>query len=66
MEPERREQWTFGIDERLFDRLHAQGVTNRRHYGLFGHSAGGQFEHQMVSFGFRDRVAVAISANAGT
>jgi hypothetical protein len=64
--PNRREEWTFGIDERLFDGLRAQGVTNRRSYGLFGHSAGGQFVHRMVSFGFRDRVAVAISANAGT
>ena len=64
--PNRREEWTFGIDERLFDRLRAHGVTTRRSYGLFGHSAGGQFVHRMVSFGFRDRVAVAISANAGT
>ena len=31
-----------------------------------GHSAGGQFVHRMVSFGFRNRVAVAVSANAGT
>jgi len=41
-------------------------VTTRQRYGLFGHSAGGQFVHRMVSFGFRDRVAVAVSANAGT
>ncbi|HJU17812.1 MAG TPA: alpha/beta hydrolase [Stellaceae bacterium] len=64
--PNRREDWTFGIDERLFDRLRAQGVTTRQRYGLFGHSAGGQFVHRMISFGFRDRVAVAVSANAGT
>jgi hypothetical protein len=64
--PNRREEWTFGIDERLFDQLRAQGVTIRQHYGLFGHSAGGQFVHRMVSFGFRNRVAVAVSANAGT
>jgi len=64
--PNPREEWTFGIDERLFDRLHAQRITTRRRYGLFGHSAGGQFVHRMLSFGFRDRVAVAVSANAGT
>jgi len=64
--PNPREAWTFGIDARLFDQLRAQGVTTRRGYGLFGHSAGGQFVHRMLSFGFRDRVAVAISANAGT
>src|ERR1700731_4449597 len=64
--PNRREEWTFGIDERLFDLLRTQGVTTRQRYKLFGHSAGGQFVHRMVSFGFRDRVAVAVSANAGT
>ena len=64
--PNRREAWTFGIDERLFQQLRAQGITTRQRYGLFGHSAGGQFVHRMVSFGFRDRVAVAVSANAGT
>jgi len=61
-----REQWTYGIDERLFAALRNQGLTSRQRYGLFGHSAGGQFVHRMLSFGFRDRVAVAVSANAGT
>ena len=61
-----REQWTFGIVPRLFDALRAQYITRRERYGLFGHSAGGQFVHRMLSFGYRDRVAVAISANAGT
>jgi hypothetical protein len=64
--PNPREQWTYGIDERLFAALQDQGLTGRRRYGLFGHSAGGQFVHRMLSFGFRDRVAVAVSANAGT
>jgi hypothetical protein len=61
-----REQWTYGIDDRLFSALCAQGLTRRRRYGLFGHSAGGQFVHRMLSFGYRDSVAVAVSANAGT
>jgi dienelactone hydrolase len=64
--PNPREQWTYGIDERLFESLRAQGVTRRRRYGLFGHSAGGQFVHRMLSFGYRGNVAVAVSANAGT
>jgi hypothetical protein len=64
--PNPREQWTYGIDERLFAALQDQGLTHRQRYGLFGHSAGGQFVHRMLSFGFRDRVAVAVSANAGT
>ena len=64
--PNPRAEWTFGIDERLFDALRAQGITHRQRYGLFGHSAGGQYVHRMLSFGYRDRVAIAVSANAGT
>lgn len=64
--PNRREQWTFGIDTRLFTALRAQGITTTCRYGLFGHSAGGQYIHRMLSFGYRDQVAVAVSANAGT
>ncbi len=64
--PNPREQWTYGVDERLFAALRDQGVTRRQRYGLFGHSAGGQFVHRMLSFGYRDHVAVAVSANAGT
>lgn len=64
--PNPREDWTFGIDERLFEALRAQRITTTQRYGLFGHSAGGQFVHRMLSFGFRGRVAVAVSANAGT
>lgn len=61
-----RARWTFGIDMRLFDALRHQGITSTERYGLFGHSAGGQYVHRMLSFGYRDRVAVAVSANAGT
>jgi poly(3-hydroxybutyrate) depolymerase len=64
--PNPREAWTYGILPRLFDALRAQGLTARERYGVFGHSAGGQFVHRMLSFGYRDRVALAISANAGT
>ncbi len=64
--PNPREKWTYAIVSRLFDQLRAVGVTQRQRYGVFGHSAGGQFVHRMLSFGFRDRVAVAVSANAGT
>ena len=42
------------------------GDYQARRYGVFGHSAGGQYVHRMLSFGYRDRVAVAVTANAGT
>jgi hypothetical protein len=61
-----RALWTFGIPERLFAALRAAEVTRRTRYALFGHSAGGQYVHRMLSFGYRGQVAVAIAANAGT
>ena len=64
--PNPREQWTYGVVPRLFDALREAGVTTRETYGQFGHSAGGQLVHRMLSFGYRDRVAAAICANAGT
>jgi hypothetical protein len=64
--PNPRDQWTFGIGPRLFQALRHQGITTQPRYGLFGHSAGGQYVHRMLSFGYRDHVAVAVSANAGT
>jgi hypothetical protein len=64
--PNPRQAWTFGIDPRLFDALRSQGITRVPRYGVFGHSAGGQYVHRMLSFGYRDSVAVAVTANAGT
>jgi hypothetical protein len=64
--PNKPDQWTFGIVPRVFAVLRAQHITTAPRYGLFGHSAGGQFVHRMLSFGYRDQVAVAVSANAGT
>jgi len=64
--PNPREASSYGIDERIFAALRAQGVTRRRRYGLFGHSAGSQFVHRMLAFGYRAYVAAAAAANAGT
>jgi poly(3-hydroxybutyrate) depolymerase len=61
-----REQWTYGIVGRLFGALRRDGVTRRTGYGLFGHSAGGQFVHRMLSVGFCEQVVTAVTANAGT
>jgi len=61
-----RDEWTYGIDGRVFAVLRAQGVTERTSYGVWGHSAGGQFVHRAMSLGFRDQVAAAVTANAGT
>jgi hypothetical protein len=60
-----RASWTFAINAQLFAALRVQGLTVCASYGMFGHSAGGQFVHRLLSLGFRDNVAIAISANAG-
>jgi hypothetical protein len=64
--PNPREAWTFGVGPRLFTALQDQGITAAPRCGLFGHSAGGQYVHRMLSLGYRENVAVAVTANAGT
>jgi poly(3-hydroxybutyrate) depolymerase len=61
-----RREWTYGVPARVFASLREQGVVASRHYGLFGHSSGGQFVHRLISLGFHDGVAAAVTANAGT
>src|SRR5262249_26275091 len=60
------EQWTYGVPGRVFAALRARGVTSRASYCQFGHSSGAQFVHRSISLGFRDAVALAVTANAGT
>lgn len=64
--PNPRDRWTYAVTGRVFEALRAAGLTNRRQYGMFGHSAGSQYIHRMMSLGFRDKVAAAVAANAGT
>jgi hypothetical protein len=64
--PKPRGEWTYGVDGRVFAALREHGITRRAGYGMFGHSAGGQFVHRLISLGFRDRVIAAVTANAGT
>lgn len=61
-----RSAWSFTTDPTIFDLLRAQGLTTRERYGMWGHSAGGQFVHRALSLGLRTRVAAAVTANAGT
>ena len=65
-ESQPREQCTYAIVGRLFEALRTAGVTRQAGYGLFGHSAGGQYVHRLLSLGFRDKVVAAVTANAGT
>ena len=59
-------QWTYGVDEQVFAGLQAAGITAQKGYGVWGHSAGGQYVHRMISLGLRGHVRAAVTANAGT
>ncbi|SFC07854.1 hypothetical protein SAMN05216344_108132 [Polaromonas sp. OV174] len=41
--------WTYAICARVFADLRAAGITSREQAYLFGHSAGGQFVHRLLS-----------------
>ena len=47
--PRPRDCWAYGIPLRVFAALRAAGVTTRATAHLFGHSAGGQFGHRLMS-----------------
>lgn len=61
-----RDQWTYGVDQKVFALLRNQALTERARFGVWGHSAGGQYVHRAMSLGFRQGVAAAVTANAGT
>jgi hypothetical protein len=64
--PNPPEACTYPIVERLFAALQEAGIAATTRYGQFGHSAGSQFVHRMLTFGYRRHVAAAVAANAGT
>ena len=59
------EEWTYGTMDAVFAQLVALTGSRRTGYGLFGHSAGAQLVHRMLTFHPCDRVERAVAANAG-
>ncbi len=59
------EEWSFNVVERVFDDARQTFGARRAGYLLFGHSAGAQFVHRMMTFMPRLRVERAVAANAG-
>lgn len=57
--------WTYGVLGRLWADLQAAGITTRAQSHLFGHSAGGQFVHRLLSSQPHAPFEAAIAANAG-
>jgi poly(3-hydroxybutyrate) depolymerase len=59
-------KWTFAAVEHLFDHIKVLTGSKCDRYFLFGHSAGAQFVHRMVLFQANSRIALAVTANAGS
>lgn len=51
--------------ERTFSAVHAALQSQQPGYFIFGHSAGAQFVHRLLSFAHCPRVLSAVAANAG-
>jgi poly(3-hydroxybutyrate) depolymerase len=60
-----RELWAYASLARLWERLRGEGVTRRERAHLFGHSAGGQFVHRLLSTHDHGFVAAAVAGNPG-
>jgi poly(3-hydroxybutyrate) depolymerase len=58
-------EWAWASMERVFDAVKAGTGSSRETYSIFGHSAGAQFVHRLVTFADNPRVDAAIAANAG-
>lgn len=57
--------WTYSAVEHLFDDIKGMTGGKQTTYLLWGHSAGGQFVHRMVTFLPNARYSRAVAANAG-
>ena len=60
-----RASWAYGIQQRVFAALREAGVTTRTKAHLFGHSAGGQYGHRLMSTQPHDWLEAATVGNPG-
>jgi pimeloyl-ACP methyl ester carboxylesterase len=60
-----RERWAYAIPLHVFAALREAGVTRRAKAHLFGHSAGGQFGHRLVSTQPHDALEAVTIGNPG-
>ncbi len=52
--------------DRVFEDVRRRAQARTERYFLFGHSAGGQVVHRLVTFGWSDRIERAVAANPGS
>jgi poly(3-hydroxybutyrate) depolymerase len=60
-----KERWAYASLARLWAKLREEGVTHRERAHLFGHSAGGQFVHRLLSTQDHGFVETAVAGNPG-
>ena len=60
-----REQWSFGIIDRMFEHVRNAIGSNRRSFGLFGNSAGSQFVLRYLALTAAPAVDLAVASNSG-
>jgi predicted esterase len=60
-----KSNWTYTAIEHLFDEIKNQTGARQNTYLLFGHSAGAQYVHRLVTFLPEARYRSAVAANAG-
>lgn len=61
-----REQWLFALIDRIYLRVRGALGLAGEHYFLYGHSAGAQLVHRLLTFAWSPRIAYAVAANAGS
>jgi len=60
-----RRTWVFGAPARVVDALWEAGLVTQPKARIYGHSAGGQFVHRMLSTQGGEPFEAAVAANAG-
>jgi pimeloyl-ACP methyl ester carboxylesterase len=61
-----RTEWVFPLVERIFDDLRQRAGSTREKFHLFGHSAGGQIVHRLLTFAYSPRIEKVVAANSGS
>ena len=61
-----RALWLFPVIDRIFLRAREALCVDSERYFLYGHSAGAQLVHRLITFAWSPRIVRAISANAGS
>lgn len=57
--------YVYNVIDEIFDYFVAHSNSKAKTFNIYGHSAGGQFVHRMLTFRGGARINKAVSANAG-